>query len=324
MRNAGLGFLPGNNHSRAWELSAYGSVVVCDSATLAPASKPFAGQQAGEWWRWRWLGLVMSTEVALGGERGWLRSWWARAHPAISARTRPSAGPRPGHCLTGHLSGGTASFASAANADGPAAVGGSNVNSGAEYQAMRWTAASACSDSQDPHRRRLLTPGWELNVANSVSADGTVIVELVLIPTEDEWPDRANSSKRIRVAPSRRGRSHLGSLIWGGTGHESSIVSPAILRVEVIISARRLSASSRMARAKRHCSRKVPAHRVFRQQHLQRPTTINGGVLNVTGSIASSSLTTVNSRRHARRQRHRRQHHHQRRNVARQRHPGPS
>ena len=292
----GLGFLPGNNSSSATGVSADGSVVVGNS---------FVGS-SNQAFRWTTSGGMAALAPAAGYSIGYASGVSADGSAVVGVSYVASLSQNQASRWTaatgtvglGYLSGGTASFANAANADGSVVVGASNVNGGAQYQAMRWTAALGLQPVQGILTAGGFdTSGWQLNIANGVSADGTVIVGTGPDPNgrTNGWIARipVNAFALLDLA----GVDHtLGSLIWGGTVTNSATGSPATLRVGSDNSSTTFIGVIQDGASKTSLLKEGTGTQTLSgNSTYSGTTTINGGALNVTGSIASSSLTTVNS-----------------------------
>ena len=228
-----LGFLPGYQTSSARAVNADGSVVVglvCDSMCQVR-------QQAFRW-------SAPTGMVGLGFLPGYTSSdasgVSADGSVVVGTSTIFPTNDRQAFRWTastgmvglGFLPGTSESNAAATNADGSVVVGGSGLTLTGGSQAMRWTAATGMQSIQAIlNANGIATPGVRLWYANSVSADGTVIIGFAdYLPCCMGGP---NWIARIPVdafALLDLGGSSktLGSLLWGGTVTNGSSV-PATL-----------------------------------------------------------------------------------------------
>ncbi len=164
-----LGTLGGTN-SRAYGVSADGSVVVGHSYMAGPFSIH----------AFRWSGGVMSDLGTLGGTSSSARA--VSADGSVVVGSADIAGDLYSHAFRwsgGVMSdlgtlGGTSSSARAISADGRVVVGTSAVNN--RVAAFRWTAGTGIQSVQSLLAAAgVNVSGWQLQTADAVSADGTVI-----------------------------------------------------------------------------------------------------------------------------------------------------
>ena len=181
----GLGFLPGNNGSRALATNANGSVVVGDSSVIAPASPD--GQQAFRWTQSTGmvgLGVLAgnNTSTALGvtadGSTVVGTSFLVAGNTAISGQSFRWT-QSTGMVGLGVLRGDNASTAFAVSADGAVIIGNSELFVGRHRRssggaATIWDQVFGMQDLRQVliAQYGLNVAGWELTTPISVSADG--------------------------------------------------------------------------------------------------------------------------------------------------------
>ena len=172
-----LGFLAGSNYSVALGVSADGSVVVGNSAGSIP-------QQA---FRWTQADGMVGLGFLPGGTTSSATAISADGLVVVGFGQTGASAPEAfrwtqadGMVGLGYLSGATASFALAVSADGAVVVGYSDSH------AFFWTQADGIQSVADTLTGNGVNLGaWELNDAQGVSADGTVIVGRGTDPSGD-------------------------------------------------------------------------------------------------------------------------------------------
>jgi probable HAF family extracellular repeat protein len=135
------GDLPGGSfNSVANGVSADGSVVVGNSFSRPPATRPSAGRATAAWWDWATCPAAGSLATpAASAPTARLSSGAAALLRTPSELPRPSAGRARRHGRLGDLPGGEFhSVAIGVSADGSVIVGPSDSASG--YEAFRWTS----------------------------------------------------------------------------------------------------------------------------------------------------------------------------------------
>ena len=172
-----LGFLPGSNSSGASGVNADGSVVV--------------GSSGGEAFRWTQQTGMVGLGFLPGANSSNATRVSSDGTTTVGASGYPNGNAQAFRWTTaagmvglGYLFGATSSSAAHVNADGSVVVGSSGG------KAFRWTASDNMQSIEN-----LLTAagvsfsGWQLQAANGVSGDGTVIAGTGIDPSglKEAW-----------------------------------------------------------------------------------------------------------------------------------------
>jgi autotransporter-associated beta strand protein len=312
----GLGFLPGGTISNAAGVSADGSVVVGNSSAagtgnnikpmLWTASQGMVG-----------LGSLPGTN-GLGGANA------VSANGQVVIGTANVTNPIDQNVVvpfrwtasTGMV--GLGAFAGhfnlnplALNADGSVVVGTSNlsvVSNRQQNEAFRWTASTGMQSIQATiaaYDKSYAT--WQMTSATGISADGTAI----LVAGQDGPTTIQNG---VITSPSYVGAAivhvpvdafalldlagvdhSLGSLLWGGTVTNSG-PGAATLTVGSDNTSTTFIGSVQNGAAVTALTKVGTGTLTLTELNTYTgATAVNGGTLDVEGSIASSSLTTVNA-----------------------------
>jgi probable HAF family extracellular repeat protein len=158
-----LGTLPGGDESRAFGVSADGSVVVGMAFNAAGQWRAFRWTEAGGMQELGTLGGAQSGATGVSADGSVVVGWAYNAAGQLRAFRWTEAG---GMQELGTL-GGYWSEAHGVSADGSVVVGKA-VNAAGQWRAFRWTAARGMQD--------LGTLGGDWSEAWGVSADGSVVV----------------------------------------------------------------------------------------------------------------------------------------------------
>jgi autotransporter-associated beta strand protein/probable HAF family extracellular repeat protein len=282
----GLGFLPGSAQSVAFGISGDGSVVVGRSGNggeniaflwSAPTGMISLGSLPGSPYS-EASGTNYDGSVVVGGT-----STCSGFCPGQAFRWSASTGM----VGLGYLPGQSGSTANAVNADGSVVVGASGS------QAFRWTQSTGMQSIQG-----MLTAdgvnlsGFSLQGAQGVSADGTIIAGNGSGTSGHVQPWLAVIPLNAFALLDLAGTDHsLSSLVWGGTVTNSG-PSTATLTVGSDNTNTRFIGSIEEGTSTTALT-KIGAGTLTLAgtSSYTGPTTVNGGILNVEGSIASSQVT---------------------------------
>ena len=294
---AGLGFLPGGNRSFALGVDGSGNVVA-GGATYSGGGTNFQA------FMWTPGGGIAGLGFLPGSNSSAATAVSANGSIIIGTSQQTNSTNIMGFrwtSSTGMVSIGAATIAGnnvvnplAVNADGSTIVGvTSNTNLG-HADAFRWNTPTGmqsiqgilAADGQNPQ-------GWTLQAAHGVSADGTVITGSGILPGGG-WVARipVNAFAILDLA----GVDHtLGSLLWGGTvinsGPAAATLSFGGDNTDTTFIGAVLDGTARTGLTKNGTGTTT----LTSASSYSGATTINGGTLDVEGSIASSSLVTVNA-----------------------------
>jgi autotransporter-associated beta strand protein/probable HAF family extracellular repeat protein len=312
----GLGFLPGGTISNATGVSADGSVVVGNSSAagtgnfikpmLWTASQGMVG-----------LGSLPGTN-GLGGANAVSANGQVvigtvnvtnptNQNSVVAFRWTASTGmvglgPFAGHFNLNPL---------ALNADGSVVVGTSNlsvISNRQQNEAFRWTASTGMQSIQAIIAAYDKSyAAWQMTSAGGISTDGTAI-----LVSGQNGPTTIQNG--VITAPSYVGAAivhvpvdafalldlagvdhSLGSLLWGGTVINSG-PGPATLTVGSDNTSTTFIGSVQDGTAVTALTKVGTGTLTLTELNTYTgATAVNGGTLDVEGSIASSSLTTVNA-----------------------------
>ncbi len=312
----GLGFLPGGTISNARSVSADGSVVVGNSSAAGTGNfiKPM-------------LWTASQGMVGLGslpGTNGFGGATAVSANGQVVIGTvnvtnpidQNSSVPFRWTASTGMV--GLGPFAGhfnlnplAINADGSVVVGSSNlavVSNRQQNEAFRWTASTGMQSIQATIAAYDKSfAEWQMTAAGGISADGTAI----LVSGQNGLTTIQNG---VVTFPSYVGAAivhipvdafalldlagvdhSLGSLLWGGTVINSG-PGPATLTVGSDNASTTFIGSVQDGSAATALTKVGTGTLTLTELNTYTGATlVNGGVLDVQGSIASSGLTTVNA-----------------------------
>ena len=295
-----LGFLPGGTNSNATGVSADGLVIVGDSYYRGSGtnSQPFV---------WTASGGMVGLGFLPGRNQGGATAVSADGRVVIGTESSTGSSTTDGFrwtSSTGLTSLGTVPGAQivnplALNADGSVVVGTTSPgNSSVGIDAFRWTAATGIQSI-----KAILTAhgddlsGWQLTAAQSISADGTVIVgdgSKGLYPNQSFPGWMAVIPVNAFALLDLAGNAHtLGSLLWGGTVTNSGAVAATLTvggdNTDTVFTGSIRDGTGTTALAKVGAGTTV----LTGASTYTGGTTVNGGGLVVNGSLASGVL--VNS-----------------------------
>nr|WP_244646063.1 autotransporter domain-containing protein [Bradyrhizobium campsiandrae] len=284
-----LGVLPGATGGVANGVSGDGSVVVGYSST----NEAF-----------RWTAATGATGLGfLPGSNNSLATSVSANGSVVVGSSRNALGydqafrwtAATGMSAIGSLPGAVFSQANAVNADGSVIVGTSgNVNF--NFQAYRWTQATGIQSIPAILSAAGYGPAnWSLQTAQGVSADGTVIVGNGIDPNGKNEAWIAHIPINAFALLDLNGVDHsLGSLVWGGVVTNSGVGTATLTAGSDNTTSTFIGTIQDGLGATSFVKTGTGTLTLTGASTYTGATTINGGTLEVEGSIASSSLTTVN------------------------------
>jgi autotransporter-associated beta strand protein/probable HAF family extracellular repeat protein len=285
----GLNNLPGATGAVANSVSADGSVVVGYSSN----------NQAFRW-------TATTGSVGLGFLPGSISSQAIAVSAngavvtgvSLDSTTRDQAfrwTTTTGMVAIGSLSGAIFTTPRALNADGSVIVGTSG--SGVNFQPFRWTQTTGMQSIRDTLIAGGYGPaGWTLQTANGVSADGTVIAGNGIDPDgkNEAWIARIPVNA-FALLDLKGVDLSIGSLVWGGVVTNSGPGTATLRAGSDNSSTNFIGTIADGAGTTALIKEGTGTLTLSGANTYTGPTFVNAGTLSVNGSIASSSLTTVNA-----------------------------
>jgi autotransporter-associated beta strand protein/probable HAF family extracellular repeat protein len=296
----GLGTLPGDNGSAANAISADGSVIVGFSYNIATNPGPQAAFRWTQSGGMTGLGFLpgmdhsIATAVNANGSvivgNSYTFSTTGGVNPNEAFRWTNSTGM----VGLGYLPGGVVSIATGVSADGSVVVGQSFI--GDDNQAFRWTQSLGMQSIAGILSANGDSVGMQLNFASGVSADGITIVGSGTVAFGDLGAWVARIPINAFALLDMQGVDHaLGSLVWGGTvtnsGSNLATLSVGSDNTSTAFKGTIKDGTGQTALTKVGTGTTA----LTGANTYTGATSINAGVLEVDGSIASSSLTSVNN-----------------------------